>query len=163
MKDALIVFIVALVLGSLWNGFQAENQTASGDSATGDAVQGTGIPLQSVSDSNFQTEVLDQEQPVLVDFYTQSCSHCKNMAPVLGQVAQQYSGTLKVVKMDVMDNPLIAHKYDISGVPAFILFDRGSAVESFVGEMSKNRLLSRIRPHLTTTKERPPENSSGTS
>src|SRR5262249_26347974 len=132
MKDALIGFIIALVLGSIWNGYQSENQTPSGDSAAaGDAAQGPGIPLASVNDSNFQSEVLDQQQPVLVDFYTQTCSHCKNMAPILGQVAQQYSGTLKVVKMDVMDNPLIAKKYEITGVPAYVLFDKGTPVESF--------------------------------
>lgn len=162
MKDALIGFIIALVLGSIWNGYQSDNQSASESPAANDTAQGPGIPLASVNDANFKSEVLDQQQPVLVEFYTPSCSHCRNMAPILGQVAQQYSGTLKVVKMDVMDNPLIAHKYEINGVPAFVLFDNGNAVESFMGEMSKGKLLSRIKPHLDTA-EHPAESSAGTS
>jgi thioredoxin 1 len=163
MKDVLLGFIVALVLGSIWNGYQSENQPQNGDSASGsEASQGAAVPLSSVNESNFKSEVLDQEQPVLVDFYTQSCPHCRNMAPILGQVAQQYSGALKVVKVDVMENPLIAHKYEVNGVPAFVLFDKGLPVESFVGEMSKTRLLSRIKPHLNAP-EHPSENSAGTS
>lgn len=164
MKDALVGFIIALVLGSIWNGYQSENQSTSESPAASDAAQGTGVPLASVNDSNFKSEVLDQQQPVLVDFYTQSCPHCRNMAPVLGQVAQQYSGTLKVVKMDVMDNPLIAHKYEINGVPAYVLFNNGAPVESFMGEMSKSKLLSKIKPHLEASNpDRPQDNSAGTS
>jgi thioredoxin 1 len=163
MKDALLIFVIALVLGSIWNGYQSENQAQGADAGgAGDASQGPGIPLSSVNDTNFKSEVLDQEQPVLVDFYTQSCPHCRNMAPILGQLAQQYSRTLKVVKVDVMENPLVAHKYEVNGVPAFILFDKGAPVESFVGEMSKGRLLSRIKPHLNSS-ERSSDGSAGTS
>ena len=163
MKDWLLAFVVALVLGSIVNGYLTDKQAQGGDSPAGsDASQGAGVPLSSVNESNFQAEVLDEQQPVLVDFYTQSCPHCKNMAPVLGQVAQQYSGTLKVVKLDVSENPVIAQKYEVRGVPAFILFDKGTPVESFMGEMSKSGLLSRIKPHLNAS-ERPPESSAGTS
>ncbi len=75
------------------------------------------------------------------------------MAPVLEQLAQQYSQSLKVVKMDIMDNPSIAHKYDIGGVPAFMLFDKGRAVTSFVGEMPKAKVLSQIKPYLPMSQE----------
>lgn len=162
MKDALLGFIVALILGSMWNGFQQDSQASGGDAgAGGDAFQGAGIPLSSVNDSSFQAEVLDQAQPVLVDFYTQNCPHCRNMAPVLGQLAQQYSGTLKVVKVDIMDNPVLANKYDIKGVPAFLLFDKGKPVETVVGETSKAKLLSKIKPYLSSP-EPAAENSAGT-
>lgn len=148
MKDLLICFVIALVLGSIWSGMQqgSDSQGAGGES--NQSSEGPVAPLASTNDSNFQSEVLDQSQPVLVDFYTQSCPHCKRMAPVLGQVAQQYSRTLKIVKMDIMDNPATSHKYDIGGVPAFLLFDKGKVVASFVGEMPKGKLLSLIKPYL---------------
>jgi thioredoxin 1 len=143
MKDAVICFVLALVLGSIWNGMQSGSPGGEGSDS-----QNMGAPLNPVTDANFQNEVLDQTQPVLVDFYTQSCPHCKTMAPILVQIAQEYSSNLKVVKVDIMDNPQIAHKYEINGVPAFMLFENGKAVESFVGAMPKARFLSIIKPHL---------------
>src|SRR5262249_49515486 len=109
MKDALVCFIIALVVGSMWNGMQS-GSSGPGSEGTG-AQQNMGAPVDQVTDANFQSEVLDQSQPVLVDFYTQSCPHCRTMAPIVGQVAQEYSGSLKVVKMDIMDNPVVAHRY----------------------------------------------------
>jgi len=162
MKDILIGFIIALVLGSIWNSMQQSPESGS-QSKDGSAVNDLSVQaIVSVNQSNFQNEVLNQTQPVLVDFYTQSCPHCKKMAPMLGQIAQEYTGSLKVVKMDIMENQEIAHQYNIGGVPAFILFENGKPVESFVGEMSRPRLLSILKPHLLNTKPQPSENPPAT-
>jgi thioredoxin 1 len=153
MKDAFICFVIALVVGSMLNGMQSPN---SGGEPNGS--QSMGAPLPAVTDASFQSEVLDQTQPVLVDFYTQSCPHCKTMAPILGQIAQEYSSSLKVVKVDVMDNPVLAHRYNINGVPAFMLFDKGKTVASVVGSIPKDQLVAIIKSHLSTSA---PGNSPG--
>ena len=161
MKDVLIGFILALVLGSLWNGIQPPTEEAQQNAQTQGVNDANSMPLTIVNDSNFQGEVIDQEQPVLVDFYTQNCPHCRKMAPILSQIAKEYTGSLKVVQVEIMDSPVIAHKYDIAGVPAFLLFDKGKPVESCVGETSKTNLLSVVKPHLTST-SKSQGNSAGT-
>jgi thioredoxin 1 len=165
MKDVLIVFLIALVLGSVINGMQPEGNRAQqaqvaqaqtnedeaealGGRSDNDASV-TAAPLESASDASFSNLVLNQRMPVLVDFYTQSCPHCKNMEPVLARLAGEYPSQLKIVKVDAMSSPSLALKYDVGSVPAFILFDQGKPVTSLVGEMSKPRLLAAIRPYLS--------------
>ena len=150
MKDLLIGFIIALVLGSICNDWQhSQNSTSQNNEAAPAANIGSEAPLKSADQSNFQAEVLEQSQPVLVDFYTQNCPHCKKMAPMLSQLALQCSGNLKIVQVDIMENPAISHKYDIGGVPSFILFDHGKVLTSFMGEMPKNKLLDNLRAYIS--------------
>lgn len=162
MKDILIVFIVALVLGSVINGMQPppsnvqqaqlmQSQATDADDSGTPMDSGSltaAIPLDSANDASFQNLVINQNLPVLVDFYTQTCPHCKNMEPVLGRLAGEYARQLKIVKVDVMESPSVALKYDVGSVPAFVLFNQGKPVTTFVGEMPKHRLVSMIKPYL---------------
>jgi thioredoxin 1 len=159
MKDILIVFIVALVLGSVVNGMPppannsqpAPLQTNNAEPSQGQTDFGSSaapIPLDSANDSNFQNQVINQSLPVLVDFYTQTCPHCKNMEPILGRLAGEYPTRLKIIKVDVMESPSVALKYDVASVPAFVLFDQGKAVASLVGEIPRRQLLAAIEPYL---------------
>ena len=85
---------------------------------------------------NFETEVLESDIPVLVDFYADWCNPCKMMGPVVAKMAAEFEGRMKVGKCNVDDNMPIAQKYRIASIPAFIIFKNGEPVETFVGAMS---------------------------
>ena len=95
------------------------------------------LPLSS---RNFQQEVFQSETPVLVDFWTSWCLPCKVMDPVLDELALRYAGKIRIGKINVDQNPRIGAKYQIKGVPTFILFNSGHIVQRRVGAQSKAQL-----------------------
>ena len=90
---------------------------------------------QTVSDADFETTVLQSKEPVLVDFFAEWCGPCKAMAPALEQVASEMAGKLKVVKLDVDQNPNITQKYRIQAMPTLIIFAGGKEVNRNVGAL----------------------------
>ena len=92
------------------------------------------------SDSSFDTDVLQAEGPVLVDFWAEWCGPCKMIAPVLEEIAIEYGEKLKVCKMDVDANPDTAPKYGIRGILTLILFNNGDVAGTKVGAVSKSQL-----------------------
>mgnify|MGYP001572110281 CR=1 FL=1 len=101
-----------------------------------------------VTDATFDQEVLQSEKPVLVDFWASWCSPCKMIAPILDQVAAEKSDKLKVVKLNVDENPGKATEFGVMSIPTLILFKGGKAAERFVGYMPKSQLERQIEPHL---------------
>jgi thioredoxin 1 len=101
-----------------------------------------------VSDRTFDAEVLTSDIPVLADFWAEWCGPCKTIAPILEEIAEEYDGELKIAKLDVDENSHTARRYGVKSIPTLILFRNGQLVESLVGAMPKEQLLSRIRPHL---------------
>lgn len=97
---------------------------------------------------NFETEVLQSELPVLVDFFAQWCGPCKMMAPLVEKMAEKYQGKMKIGKLDVDDAMEIAQKYRVASIPTFIFFKNGEAVSTFVGGMSANELEMKIQQFL---------------
>jgi thioredoxin 1 len=95
----------------------------------------------AVSDSTFDQEVLKSAKPVLVDFFAEWCGPCKAMAPALEQVAEEMSGTLKVVKLDVDQNPTITNKYGIRAMPTLILFKNGEVAAQHTGALVQKKKL----------------------
>ena len=93
-----------------------------------------------ISDSSFDTDVLQAEGPVLVDFWAEWCGPCKMIAPVLEEIASEYAEKLKVCKMDVDANPNTAPKYGIRGIPTLLLFNQGDVAGTKVGALSKTQL-----------------------
>jgi len=103
--------------------------------------------LISGTDISFRKE-LDTATPVLVDFWAQWCAPCSIIAPVLEEVAREKAGQLKIVKINVDENPTTAGQYNVRSIPTLILFKDGHPVETLVGAMSKDALLQRLDPHL---------------
>ena len=101
-----------------------------------------------VNDGSFEEQVLDNEMPVLVDFWAEWCGPCKMIAPIVDELADQYDGKLRVAKLDADENPNTIQVYEVRGIPTLILFKDGHAVERITGYMPKDRLLERITPHI---------------
>ena len=93
-----------------------------------------------VTDSNFDAEVLQSATPVLVDFYADWCAPCKVMSPILEELADDFEGTAKVVKLDTDANPNAAAAYDIRSIPTMMIFDGGNPVARGVGVSPKEAL-----------------------
>ncbi len=102
------------------------------------------------TDANFEKEVIKSDLPVLVDFWGSWCPPCKMVEPVIKDLAQQYNGRLKVGKLNTDQNPKMASKYTIQGVPTFIVFRSGKEMQRRVGAQSKTQLqkiLSEVLHH----------------
>lgn len=106
------------------------------------------MKLVEITDANFQQEVLDSDQPVLVDFWAVWCGPCKMIAPVVEEIAKEYDGRLKVGKMDVDSNPDTSIQFGIRSIPTLMVFKGGKVVEQIVGALPKRNLLEKITPHI---------------
>jgi thioredoxin 1 len=101
-----------------------------------------------VNDLNFQTEVLQSDKPVLVDFWAIWCGPCKMIAPTIEEIAKEYDGKLKVAKMDVDSNPQTAMKFGIRSIPTLLIFKGGQVVEQIIGAVTKRHLVDKITSHI---------------
>ena len=103
-----------------------------------------------VTDETFESKVLKNKLPVLVDFWAPWCGPCRMVAPVVDEIGKQYQGQIKVYKVNTDDNPTIASKYGIRSIPTLMIFKQGQRVDMVVGAVPKTTLANTIEKYLDT-------------
>ena len=101
-----------------------------------------------VDNSNFQAEVLNSAEPVVVDFWAEWCGPCKMIAPALEEIASEHDGKLQVAKLNVDDNPDTARRFDVMSIPTLLVFQDGSPVKRLVGAKGKGQLLQDLAEYV---------------
>ncbi|MCV2218040.1 MULTISPECIES: thioredoxin TrxA [Thauera] len=104
--------------------------------------------IHYVTDGNFDSEVLQSQTPVLVDYWAEWCGPCKMIAPILDDVAKDYAGKLKVAKLNIDENQDTPAKYGIRGIPTLMLFKNGNIEATKVGALSKSQLTAFIDSNI---------------
>ena len=106
-----------------------------------------GKATQPVTDGSFETDVLKSDVPVLVDFWAEWCGPCRALAPKLEEVATQFNGKVKVVKLNIDENPEAPAKYGVKGIPTMILFKQGQNVDQIVGNHPVENITALLEKH----------------
>jgi len=105
--------------------------------------------VQYVTEADFQNEVLKASLPVLVDFTADWCQPCKMIDPIVKQLAQEWQGKVKVVKLDADQNPNVVMQYGVLGIPTIMLFKSGEIKERMTGFQPKDKLVAKVSPHFS--------------
>jgi len=100
--------------------------------------------VQEINDTNFENEVINSDLPVLIDFWAPWCAPCRAIGPVVDELAKDYTGKLKVVKMNVDDNPLTPSKFGVRSIPNLLLFKNGQVKDQIVGAVPKQQFVTAI-------------------
>jgi len=106
------------------------------------------MSIQHFTDGNFKKEVLESDIPVLVDFWANWCGPCKMIAPIVDELAKEYSGKMKIGKVDVDSNSALASKYGVMSIPTLIFFKGGKIMDQVSGVLNKSTLKQKIEENL---------------
>jgi thioredoxin 1 len=104
--------------------------------------------IREVTDANFESEVLKSDVPTLVDFWAIWCGPCKQIAPTVEFLAEEYKGRVKVAKMDVDHHQITPQQYGIRSIPTLLIFKGGKVVSQLVGAMPRSKLEAELQKHL---------------
>ena len=106
------------------------------------------MPTKTVTDASFQSEVLDSETPVLVDFWADWCGPCKMIAPALEEISDELAGRVTIAKMDIMENPGVPGQIGVQSIPLMVLFKNGQPVAKRLGAAPKSQLKGWLESEL---------------
>jgi thioredoxin 1 len=100
----------------------------------------------TLNDNNFESEVINSDKPVLVDFWAEWCAPCRIIAPIVEEIAGEYGEQLKVGKLDVDGNPQVSMNYGIRSIPTLLIFKDGKPVDQIIGAVAKDAILDKVKP-----------------
>lgn len=101
-----------------------------------------------ITDATFESEVINSDKPVLVDFWADWCGPCRMIAPSVKAISEEYGDSLKVAKVDVDENPAVPGRYGIVGIPTLMVFKGGEVVERVTGALPKDAIVAKVLPHI---------------
>lgn len=104
--------------------------------------------IKHISDASFETDVLGADKPILVDFWAEWCGPCKMIAPILDEVAKEYTGRINIAKLNIDENANTPAKYGVRGIPTLILFKNGAVTAQKVGALTKSQLSAFIDSNI---------------
>lgn len=104
--------------------------------------------IVNVTDGDFETEVLQADQPVLVDYWAEWCGPCKMIAPILNEIADEFDGKVKIAKLNIDDNGETPPKYSVRGIPTLMLFKNGNVEATKVGALTKSQLTAFLNSNI---------------
>jgi thioredoxin 1 len=106
------------------------------------------MALMEFTDGNFEAEVKNSDQPVLIDFWAVWCGPCKMIAPIVEELANEYDGKVKIGKLDVDNNQQVAMQFGIRSIPTLLIFKNGEVVDQIVGAVPKDHIVSKLDAQL---------------
>ncbi len=145
MKEMLVAFFIVLLVSAAWKWPQDQPLDIQPSSAAVTENPAENPLISSATEHTFKDQVLQSPMPVLVEFYSDNDAKCRNMDPIISELATDYQASLKVVKVDSANNPQLVQKYEVGYLPGILIFRNGRMMQSVAGEITKADLSELIQ------------------
>ena len=156
MRELLLAFILALIVGSILNGMPPQpkpSENKNNSTASSSATPRSDFPafasITSINEANFNDLVLSSNKPVLIYCYSPNNLPCEQMVPLFAAVAQEHTSIIKFAKLNVIDNALLSNRYEIYAMPTFLLFNHGTLAGQLRGVVPKDQIEALLAPFLS--------------